>query len=49
MTVSLPVIHPEALPEGRKPPWLKVPAPGGPTYRKLKSAIEEDNLHTVCE
>ena len=21
----------------RKPPWLKVPAPGGPTYRRLKS------------
>ena len=34
---------------GRKPPWLKVPAPGGPTYRKLKTAIAEDNLHTVCE
>jgi lipoic acid synthetase len=33
----------------RKPPWLKVPAPGGPTYRKLKRAIAEDNLHTVCE
>ena len=33
----------------RKPPWLKVPAPGGPTYRRLKKAIEADNLHTVCE
>ena len=33
----------------RKPPWLKVPAPGGPTYRKLKTAIAGDNLHTVCE
>ena len=33
----------------RKPPWLKVPAPGGPTYRKLKAAISDDNLHTVCE
>ena len=33
----------------RKPPWLKVPAPGGPTYRALKRAIEADNLHTVCE
>jgi lipoic acid synthetase len=33
----------------RKPPWLKVPAPGGPTYRRLKRAIHEDNLHTVCE
>jgi lipoic acid synthetase len=34
---------------GRKPPWLKVPAPGGPTYRRLKQTIEADNLHTVCE
>ena len=24
----------------RKPPWLKVPAPGGPTYRRLKQTIE---------
>src|SRR5512133_577557 len=33
----------------RKPPWLKVPAPGGPTYRRLKKSIEKDNLHTVCQ
>ncbi len=33
----------------RKPPWLKVPAPGGPTYRRLKATIAESNLHTVCE
>jgi lipoyl synthase len=33
----------------RKPPWLKVPAPGGPTYRRLRSMIEEQNLHTVCQ
>jgi lipoyl synthase len=33
----------------RKPPWLKVPAPGGPTYRRLKTMIHDDNLHTVCE
>jgi len=33
----------------RKPPWLKVPAPGGPTYRRLQKAIESDNLHTVCQ
>ena len=33
----------------RKPPWLKVPAPGGPSYRRLKKAIEQDNLHTVCQ
>jgi lipoyl synthase len=33
----------------RKPPWLKVPAPGGPTYRRLKRSIEADGLHTVCQ
>ena len=26
-----------------------MPAPGGPTYRRLKSMIGSDNLHTVCE
>jgi lipoic acid synthetase len=33
----------------RKPPWLKVPAPGGPNYRRLKATIDEANLHTVCQ
>src|SRR5262245_16053803 len=33
----------------RKPPWLKVPAPGGPNYRRLKATIDADNLHTVGE
>jgi lipoic acid synthetase len=33
----------------RKPPWLKVPAPGGPTYRHLKTLMRDENLHTVCE
>jgi lipoic acid synthetase len=38
----------EPLPE-RKPPWLKVRAPGGPNYVHLKHLIRELNLHTVCE
>ena len=33
----------------RKPPWLKVPAPGGPNYRRLKAEIGAEDLHTVCE
>jgi lipoyl synthase len=33
----------------RKPPWLKVPAPGGPVYREIKGLMAEQNLHTVCE
>jgi len=34
---------------GRKPPWFKVPAPGGPRYRELRKQIEDENLHTVCQ
>jgi lipoyl synthase len=32
-----------------KPPWLKVRAPGGPKYIRLKSLMREWNLHSVCE
>jgi lipoic acid synthetase len=38
----------EPLPE-RKPPWLKVKAPGGPNYLRLKHLMRELDLHTVCE
>ena len=38
----------EPLPE-RKPPWLKVKAPGGPGYSRLKHLMRELDLHTVCE
>ena len=38
----------EALPE-RKPSWLKVKAPGGPHYLRLKNLMRELDLHTVCE
>ena len=33
----------------RKPPWFKVPAPGGPRFRELKGLIEGQALNTVCE
>ena len=33
----------------RKPPWLKVKAPGGPNYRDLRHMLRELELHTVCE
>jgi lipoyl synthase len=38
----------EALPE-RKPSWLKVKAPGGPNYLRLKQLMRDLDLHTVCE
>jgi lipoic acid synthetase len=34
---------------GRKPSWLKVRAPGGPTYLRLRRLVTEQRLHTICE
>jgi lipoic acid synthetase len=33
----------------RKPEWLKVRAPGGTNYLRLKKLMREQGLHTVCE
>jgi lipoic acid synthetase len=33
----------------RKPPWLKVKAPGGPGYRRIQALMRGKGLHTVCE
>jgi lipoyl synthase len=38
----------QPLPD-RKPPWLKVQAPGGSNYLRLKNLMRELDLHTVCE
>ena len=32
-----------------KPSWLKVRAPGGAEYRRLKQTLRKLDLHTVCE
>src|SRR2546430_3490098 len=40
--------HPSQVPD-RRPPWLKVPAPGGPNYLALKQLMRDHGLHTVCE
>ncbi len=37
-----------ALPD-RKPPWLRVRAPGGPNYSRLRQMMRELELNTVCE
>ena len=33
----------------RKPPWLKVKAPGGATYVDVRRLMRDLKLHTVCE
>ena len=35
--------------KARKPPWFKVPAPGGERYRELSQLIKDENLNTVCQ
>lgn len=45
--MQLPAFSPKAL--SRKPAWLKVRAPGGAGYRRLKDTLHQRRLHTVCE
>jgi lipoic acid synthetase len=46
----LTILGPDVQPHrGRKPPWFKVPAPGGARYRELDRLIKDENLHTVCQ
>ena len=40
---------PVTVPAARKPPWIKVRAPGGEHYVRLKHLMRELGLHTVCE
>jgi lipoic acid synthetase len=46
--------HPEKAhrPESpllRKPPWIRVKAPGSPGYAETSRIVRANNLHTVCE
>jgi len=54
LTRSLPVLEsnrPIPVPSSpaRKPSWIKVKAPGGENYIRLKQLMRELDLHTVCE
>lgn len=45
---ELPVL-PQAPSNGRRPEWLKVRAPGGEDYARIKTMMRTKDLHTVCE
>jgi lipoic acid synthetase len=49
MGVSLPLIEAPRASASPKPPWLKVRAPGGPNFIRLKGLMRRSNLHSVCE
>ncbi|HEY8739014.1 MAG TPA: lipoyl synthase [Candidatus Dormibacteraeota bacterium] len=34
---------------GRRPEWLKVRLPAGPTFARLQQMMRQERLHTVCE
>src|SRR5438309_7187185 len=49
-----PVRHPEKAarpdePSPRKPPWIRVKAPGSPEYHATRRLMRELKLNTVCE
>ena len=48
------VRHPEKAgrpdnPSPKKPPWIRVKAPGSPEYHATRRLLRELDLHTVCE
>lgn len=45
----MPYSPPQTQPRLPKPSWLKVKAPGGENYTRLKGLLRELKLHTVCE
>jgi lipoic acid synthetase len=49
MIQPLPVLQPTVAVDARKPAWLKVRAPGGPNYLRLRRLMRDLNLHSVCE
>ena len=46
--IDLPIVD-KKEPKRRKPDWLRVKLPIGPNYKKVRSLVEEYNLHTICQ
>jgi lipoic acid synthetase len=49
MGVPLPLLEAPRPADTPKPSWLKVRAPGGPNFLRLRARVRQWNLHTVCE
>ena len=49
MAVESETEQPASPARERKPSWLKVKAPGGPEYTRLKQTLRQHDLYTVCE
>ncbi|GMR10113.1 MAG: lipoyl synthase [Anaerolineae bacterium] len=51
MSSVIPDIDVQELPKrpGRRPEWIKVRAPSGPSYERVLETMRSKRLHTVCE
>jgi lipoic acid synthetase len=49
MGIPLPLLEAPRPTDSPKPPWLKVRAPGGPNFIRLKGLMRQWGLHSVCE
>ena len=49
MATDVISLEPAAKKLVRRPPWIKVRAPGGEKYQQLVGLMRSNNLHTVCE
>jgi len=50
-TINIDDIQDPTLPDpkGRRPAWIKVKAPGGEEFEKVRQLMRVKTLHTVCE
>ena len=46
--VELPIVNKEE-PSKRKPSWLRVKLPIGEPFKKVRSLVDQYNLHTICQ
>ncbi|MCB0586878.1 MAG: lipoyl synthase, partial [Phaeodactylibacter sp.] len=46
--LELPIVD-KKEPRKRKPDWLRVKLPIGPSYKKVRSLVDDYNLHTICQ
>lgn len=46
--LELPIVE-NKEPKKRKPDWLRVKLPIGPSYKKVRTLVDEYNLHTICQ
>ncbi len=46
--IELPIIGAQE-PRKKKPSWLRVKLPTGESYKKVRSLVDEYNLHTICQ